>query len=287
MNTYRKIMLPSSGLFETCARHTSRSTARTLQSIYVCDPCAERLTRKAFNDRHPVFHGRAMSGYCGLCNHWRVVTQRQWFVCGPCWNIVLSYQKSIASSRAVRAWWKKDIANQFPHLELVETEAVYLSPYKRAAQTKLQGAATIRILDFQVIDTSKKPMKLLFHIEQKAGPASISEMKEFQLDVNDYNDIAGAMNVTLTPAYVVHVQAGRQYALPTNRTVAQGLWWTDMYTLKRNQKRVATRRGSDKKAIYFKPSAFRSIGTFSNELAKKSYLAMARRIKSKKLRLVS
>ena len=279
-------MSQASGLFETCARHTTRSTARTLQSIYVCDPCAKRLTRKAFNGRHPVFHGRSIPGFCGLCNRWRLVTQRQWFVCGPCWNIVLSYQKSIASSRAIHAWWKTKIETQFPHLKLVETEAVFLSPYMRAAQTKLQRAATITILDFQVIDTSKKYARLLFHIEQKAGPASISEMKEFQLDVNDYNDIAGTMNVTRVPAYIVHVQAGRQYAFPTSRTIAQGLWWTDIYALKRNQKRVATRRGSDKKAIYFKPAAFKSIGTFGSELADKGYLLMTRKIGKKKIRLV-
>ncbi len=271
MTAYREITPEASGLFETCARHTSRQTARTLQTIYLCDNCTKRLVHEAFNDRPPVYHGETMQGYCGLCSVQGDVTMRQWFVCGICWNVVLAYQKSIAATAGVHDWWGRAIAPHFRHLRLEETEPVYLSPFARSGKTKKQGAQTLSILDFLVSDISGSSPKGLFHIEQKTGPGSILEMSEFQLDVNDFNDIAGAMANTGLPAYVVHVQASQEYNFPTRKTVVRGLWWTDLFTLFAHQKRVSARRGEDKDAIYFEPSAFRSIDTFADELRRENY----------------
>jgi hypothetical protein len=231
--------------------------------------------REAFNDRAPVFHGEAIAGFCGLCNLHGDVNMRQWFVCGPCWNIVIAYQKSITASTAVREWWEQKIKPAFKTLSLTETEPVYLAPYVRGKTTKLQNAASLEILDFLVTDESVTPAKPLFHIEQKTGPTSIEEMDTFQLDVNDYNDIAGACNFTTTPSYIVHVQAGRHYVFPTRRTTVLGMWWTDIFTLKEHQLRVAQRRNEDKRAISFNPSAFKPIDTFSDELTTKGYQKLA------------
>ena len=51
----------------------------------------------------------------------------------------------------------------------------------------------------------------IFHVELKTGPGAIDTMKEFQLDVNDSNDIAGAVNHTRLPAGddCVRSQSGR------------------------------------------------------------------------------
>lgn len=288
MTPYRDIVLESSGLFEVCARHTSRATARQLQSTYLCDPCARRLMRKAFNGRHPVFHGRPFDGYCALCNYTRRVAQRQWFVCPICWNIVLSYQKSMAASRYIRAWWQKKVAKHFSAFKLEETEAVYLSPYAKRLQTKLQTAAALEVLDFSVSVRHRGRLQPLFHIEQKVGPAAVPDMKAFQLDVNDYNDIAGAMNRTGLPAYVFHVHAYREYAFPTSRTKIGGLWWTDFFTLRRHLKRVAARRGEeDKKAAYFGPAAFQTIATFPQQLSTRGYSKLARKLELKRIRLIT
>jgi hypothetical protein len=68
---------------------------------------------------------------------------RQWFVCGPCWNFILGYQKSIAASVGVRDWWASTIKAKFPKLMLDETEPVSLLPYARKKGTKIQNAASL------------------------------------------------------------------------------------------------------------------------------------------------
>src|SRR5882672_468844 len=94
------------------------------------------------------------------------------------------------------------------------------------------------------------------------------------LDVNDFNDIVGAMTNTGLPAYIVHVQASQEYTFPTRKTVARGLWWVDLFTLLAHKKRISTRRGEDKKAVYFEPRAFKPIDTFINELKSENYKSL-------------
>ena len=286
MTAYRDVALGSSGLFETCARHTARQTARTLQTIYLCDDCTRRLVGEAFNGRPPVYHGETIQGYCGLCSALRDVTMRQWFVCGICWNVILAYQKSIAATAGVHTWWDESIAPLFPAFHLEETEPVYLSSFARASRTKKQGAKIISILDFLVSDTSQRQPTPLFHIEQKTGPGSIDEMSEFQLDVNDFNDIAGAMNNTKLPAYVIHVQDAQEYRFPTRRTIVRGLWWADLFTLEKHQKRIAARRHEDKDAIYFEPSAFKSIEMFPDELRSRNFEKLTEQLAKHPLKLL-
>jgi hypothetical protein len=275
MGPYRQITTKESGWYEICARHTARQTTRMLQTAYFCDPCAEKLVAEAFNNRPPVYHGQTLQGFCGLCNKMRDVTMRQWFVCGTCWNVVLAYQKSIAASEAILAWWDREIKPRFANLALSETEPVYLSAYARSAATKKQRALTLSVLDFLVSDAAATPLLPLFHIEQKTGPGSIEEMTEFQLDVNDFNDIVGATNTTRLPSYIVHVQAAQDYALPTRKTVIIGMWWTDIFKLQAHQKRIALRRNEDKKAVYYAPSAFSAIDTFADELLVSGYKQLA------------
>jgi hypothetical protein len=105
---------------------------------------------------------------------------------------------------------RTDIGPVFPHLTLTETEPVRLSPYVRSGSSKRKDAPSLSVLDFVVSDAERP----LFHIEQKTGPGSIDEMSEFQLDLNDYNDLVGATNKTGLPTYIIHVQAGQEYLFP-------------------------------------------------------------------------
>jgi hypothetical protein len=283
---YRKITAKESGLYETCARHTARHTSRILQTGYFCDSCTKRLVHEALNDRPPVFHGQTFKGFCGLCNLKCDVTMRQWFACGPCWNVILAYQKSIAATEFLHKWWNDTIKPHFSHLNLVETEPVFLSPYARRTSTKKQSALSLSALDFLVSDTRASPAKSLFHIEQKTGPGSVEDMKTFQLDVNDFNDIVGAINYTHLPSYIVHIQAGRQYSFPTCRTVIRGMWYTDILRLKAHQLRIAVRRGEDKRAIYYDPAAFEPIEGFAKQLKAKHYKKLASKLAKSKLRLI-
>jgi hypothetical protein len=275
---YREVMAADSGLYETCARHTARHTARSLQSAYLCDECTERLVIEAFNSRPPVFHGETVKGYCGLCNKISAVTMRQWFVCGICWNVILAYQKSVAASGKLLQWWHTAIKPLFPNLGIEETEPVRLSAFARARTTKRQSAESLSVLDFLVSDISREPSCPLFHIEQKTGPNSIDEMTEFQLDVNDFNDIVGAIKTSGIPSYIIHVHAISQYLFPTRGTKVLGMWWTDILTLSKNQKRIAGRRNEDKKAIYYDPTAFRPIETFAAELQEAKHRLIAKQL---------
>ena len=282
MAPFRDVLNPESEFWEACARHTNRQTARKIQAIYLCDGCAFRLTREAFNDRPPIYHGETLRGYCGLCNENKTVTARFWFACDICWNVVLDYQKSKAACQSVHNYWSHQCATSFPHLALLETDPVYLSPYQRGGKTKRQAAETLDALDFR-IDRIGEATAPLFHIELKSGPGSIEEMSEFQLDINDSNDMIGVANKTGLPVYIFHAQLRHVYAAPTRATSAAGMWWTDIFTLMENRQAVRQRRGEDKQAGYYSPSAFKPIDTFRRELEDEHYTMLRKRLARKPL----
>lgn len=268
----------SSPFWERCARHTNSYPARTLQTAFYCDDCTVRLTREAFNLRPPVYHGSDRTGFCGLCGGRRTVALRQWFVCGICWNVILAYQKSIAASRAVRAIWGS-VAAPSLGLRMDETEPVRLSPFARAQKTKRASAGALRELDFCVFDGAAPDSRALFHIELKSGPGSIEDIKEFQLDVNDFNDVAGVANNTGLPVYLWHVQTAFEYDLPTRTTVARAAWWTDAHTLTQHLLRVSGRRHEDKRAAYFGTGAFQPLATFGVALKTAAYARLAEQLR--------
>lgn len=271
---------------ERCARHTTPTVARTLQYGFYCEDCTWRLTREAFNQRPPYYHGETVEGACGLCNRRGPVTLRSWFACGICWNVVLAYQKSLVASAAIHKYWIDQVTPDLPMLRIQETEEVRIEPFARRPKTKQQAAKLLTVLDFLVsfTEASNAP-EPVFHIEQKTGPGSIVSMKEFQLDVNDYEDIVGACLNTGLPAYVFHVRVGREYENGTRRIVPGEIWWTDVVRLRAHLKRVSGRRGEDKKAAYFIPSAFQPIHTFALELHQGGYRTLKSKIEASALAL--
>jgi len=281
----REVMTADSPHWEKCARHISAQTSRMMQSIYLCDACARRLTREAFNRRPPIYHGETVAGFCGLCNLQKQVTHRMWFVCPICWNIILAYQKSFVASRAVHEYWKVSVVPALPSLRLSEQEEVRLSGFGRSGTTKREAAASLEALDFLVTDTAAKPFQPVFHIELKAGPRAIEEMKEFQLDINDSNDIIGVIVNTRLPAYIFHVQVVQQYLPPTRRSRALGLWYTDIWTLLANRRSTKHRRGEDKQAGYYSPAAFKPISAFVGELHSQAYRELAEKVVTQPLRM--
>lgn len=282
MPLFRDTLPTTSPFWEACARETNRKTSRTVQHIYLCDGCAERLTTEAFNGRAPIYHGETVSGYCALCNQRGAVTLRLWFACAICWGVILAYQKTFVASSAVLDFWKNCIQPRFQYLRCEETEIVQLSPYARGSKTKKQLAAELTTLDFLVADIHQS-CQPLFHIELKTGPGSIEEMTEFQLDVNDSNDIIGAVKNTALPAYIFHVQVVHSYDPPTRYSVPLRIWYTDIWTLKVHRKATRQRRGEDKHAGYYHATAFRPIEEFASELETKRYEQLATQVDSLEL----
>jgi hypothetical protein len=272
--------MPNSDPFwAACARHQVRVTARQPVSLYLCDECTLELVSDCLNGRPPIYNGPIEKGYCALCNERKVLAQRQWFICGICANVVRAYGKSRAASRFVTSFWIRSVVSANPTLLLEETDAVRLEPYvigRRSVRSKL---LTVPVLDFMVmetIDTGRRPIAL---IEMKTGPGAIDQMKEFQLDENDFDDISAAAVSSGLPTYVVHVQVGTEVVPPTVRALAMNMWWTDLLTLRRNLLRTGKRRDEAKKAGYFNPAAFWSGETLSAEFANGRHVSLGERIR--------
>jgi len=276
---FLEVLSPDSPYWEKCARHQNMSTSRNVAHLFLCDECAIRLTKECFNNRPPIYHGSGLEGYCGLCNEWREIALRQWFIDPICLNVVYSYPKSIAASKLIHETWRTIVQPSFPNLQLEEIDIVQIEPFipgKRAAASKKSA------VDFLVRNTALEGSPLVFFIELKTGPSSLlgeSGMREFQLDVNDYNDIVTVMREKERPAYVFHAQVTEEYVLPTRRSVGRAVWWTDIFTLRSNLKQVRQRRGEDKDAGYYYPEAFRPIETFLAELESAGYERLAEKLK--------
>lgn len=277
--TRRPLLTPGAQHWEKCARHQNLTTTRFVAHFFLCDDCSDRLQSEVFNGRAPLFEGLHVEGYCGLCNQLTATDLRQWFICPICLNVVLSYPKGYAASRLVHEFWARDVAPSFPDLVLEELDEVKLEPFVPGRRSAKAKTTTAQALDYRVVrklsDGTAEP---LFCIELKAGPAAITEMSEFQLDVNDFNDIANGCNSLGLPAYVFHVQINDDYLPPTRRSIAKDLWWTDVWTLDESRKAIRQRRGEDKRAGYYRPSAFRVREAFMAELRGRGYEALRERL---------
>jgi hypothetical protein len=212
-----------------------------------------------------------------------MVTLRQWFICPICLNVVLGYPKSMAATQFVRDFWKTKIEVKWPELKLVESDTVQIEPFVPRKRSQKAKAITIETLDFLAQKQRGSSYEGLFHIEMKTGPSSISEMREFQLDVNDFNDIKTVVIKTGLPAYVFHIQVVEEYYLPTRRSIARGMWWTDIISLRQNLKAVRRRRGEDKDAGYYEPAIFLPSESFIEEIEKDRYKELMEKIRSKGL----
>ncbi len=251
--------------------------------MFLCDRCAGRLEHESFNDRPPLFEGLPVEGYCGLCNERTETRLRQWFICPICLNVVLSYPKGLAASKYVHEFWAREVRPEFPDLILEELDAVKLEPFIPGSRTKKNKGIVVQELDYRVVHVTGEH---LFQIELKAGPASIDAMTEFQLDVNDFNDIASGCNRCSLPAYVFHVQINDDYLPPTRRSVATNLWWTDVWALAGARKDIRQRRDEDKRAGYYQPGVFRPRATFPDELRREGYRSLTARLRDAKIPLI-
>jgi hypothetical protein len=185
----------------------------------------------------------------------------------------------VAATQFVRDFWKTEIEVKWPALKLSESDVVQIEPFVPGKRSQKAKAITVEALDFLAQRQKGDSYEAIFHIEMKTGPSSISEMREFQLDVNDFDDIKTVVTKTGLPAYVFHVQVVEDYRLPTRRSVAKGMWWADIVSLRRNLKAVRRRRGEDKDAGYYEPSVFLPLEGFIEEIKMGRYRELAERIR--------
>lgn len=270
-------LLTSDEFREKCARHKNAQTTRSRAAFYLCTGCARRLKSEALNDRAPVYVGPPFRGSCEMCNKPKEVRLVQWYVCPRCRPVIDGYAKTEVASRFVRRFWKDEIQAKAPELILTETEPVRWEAFESTKSSQRAKSESVGVLDFAVSHRSK-PQAVLFHIEMKAGPGAIDSMKEFQLDLNDSNDIARVCNKTGKPAYLVHVQIVEQQDGPTRRIIPKDLWWTDCFILNEKFKTSRQRYGEDKQAGYYDLSAFKGKKEFLAELTSANYKALTKRL---------
>lgn len=266
---FREVLLPDSPFWGKCARHQNASTANDVARLFLCDRCGLRLTRECFNDRPPIYHGELSRGYCGLCNEFKDIAMRQWFIDPICLDAVFGYSKSIAASKLVHDTWKNQIKPILPGLQLQEINAVHIAPLLADTTASSQTPSSPH---FSAIEVRKgKEEVLLFHIELNISQRSPTDISEFQLEVSDYLDIENVMRNTERPVYVFFVQVTEEHNFPTRRNVGQRLWWTDIFTLRDNLIGMRHPRGSSKHTAYFNPDVFKPIDSFIQHLVQQRY----------------
>lgn len=138
-----------------------------------------------------------------------------------------------------------------------------------------------------MFDRRRSLKKPIFYIELKTGPGSTEHMRKFQLDLNDWNDVATVCNRYRHPAYFFHAKVVEEYSGPTRRSVGKGLWWTDCFTMDKNRTSIQPRRGEGKHAAFYDATVFRPEEEFRGELERRGYVALEKKLKKRRLRTLT
>jgi hypothetical protein len=275
-------MPPGHEFWEQCARDVYHRTARTVAYLPLCTSCTRTLEVECFNRRPPFARSGSFHGFCSLCNIYQKIHLWQWFMCQTCQNVVLSYGRSRAAAQYVDNFWLSAIKPVASNFSLFETDPVKIESYRAGASSMKAKAARALIGQLQQLDFRVEELGTgnVFLIELKTGPGNPKEMKDFQLDVNDVQDISTAMEILHLPAYVFHVQIENEYRGATRRPVARNLWWADVTTFLAAESSRAERRDERKQAIYFDPSVFQAKESFVEELLERRFEDSTRALKS-------
>jgi len=250
-----------------CARCETSGKSLTLDSFFLCDNCATMLITKAFNNKRPVFEGCQVEGYCYLCGNITDVKLRQWILCENCSRVVHSYPIGILAQRHVLEW----LRSRIPWIKFDLTDPVILMPYSKEGTGKEPQP--------DITGYDDRGNKVLM-IEVKTGRSSISDMRSFQLDLSDCDDILKYVERERIATYIFHVQVVEVYAPPTSYFRCVEIWWTDIFELSKRFKRIVTRRiDRGKKAAYYDPRCFKPADSFIEEVKRRGYEDLTKRLR--------
>jgi hypothetical protein len=155
-------------------------------------------------------------------------------------------------------FWVDIVTPRFPHLLISQNDVSALRP-RREGDVSGEGP-----LDFLVED--KKTKQLVFGIENKTGRSALKEMSQFQLDVSDCDAILYHVKQLKVPAFIVHAQVLELWKPPTMGFRIAGLWWSDIYRMTEQFKKIMMRRDEQRGAAFFARAAFSAMDTFVDEL---------------------
>jgi len=255
-----------------CVRCTIERIDTALCSFFLCEVCVAALRDQAFNGNPASSWDFGATSYCALCNEQRRLRLAQWFLCPYCERLVNSYRLGRVSQAFAVEQWQRVVAPHALGITLEVVDTVTLSPYERRGRRR-ELAET---LDLRARENGA-PVSWL---ELKTGQRSIGELATFQLDHSDCDDIINVVRATGLPAFVFHVQLGREYDPPGDRIVTHGIWWTDIYAMSealvRSERR---RRNGGKMAAHFSPSCFAPLESLGPALRDGRHRALLERLK--------
>lgn len=195
----------------------------------------------------------------------------QWFLCPYCERLVNSYRLGRVSQAFAVEQWQRVVTPYAPSITLQVVDTVTLSPYERRGRRR-ELAET---LDLRAHENGA-PVSWL---ELKTGQRSIAELATFQLDHSDCDDIINVVRTTDLPAFVLHVQLGREFHPPSDHIVTHGIWWTDIYAMSealvRSERR---RRNGGKMAAHFSPACFAPLESLGEALRDGHHRALRERL---------
>lgn len=245
--------------YPTCVRHLRPRKDVKVHNYYMCDGCARRWTKEAFDGNSPLYVGESVQGYCLLCNAYRkTIKVRSWFLCDICDRVARSIGRNHVAEESILDYWDQNVKPRFPFLELVRNDESSLRPRRDTDQS---GVAAV---DFLAVDSRTE--KNVFGVENKTGRSSIRDMSQFQVDTSDCDCITNEMASLNIPVYVVHAQVLELWEPPTTGFRIVGLWWSDPYKMKDHFRSIRTRRDEMRGAAYFSKKAFSDMDTFVESL---------------------
>lgn len=254
-----------------CVRCRTERIDTGLRSFFLCEPCAAALREQAFNQNPPSSWDIRVTSYCALCNEERPLRLYQWFLCPYCDRLVNSYRLGRVSQAFAVAQWELLVAPHAPAIALEVVDAVTLSPYERRSG-KRELAET---LDLRARENGAP----VSWFELKTGQRSIAELATFQLDHSDCDDIINVVRVSSLPAFVLHVQLGREYRPPSVRVVTYGIWWSDIYAMSEAFVKSERRRlNGGKMAAHFSPACFAPLDSLGRALRDGRHRALRERL---------
>jgi len=263
-----------------CARHGQARGDTNLESLFLCDECADKFQESAFRGTAPEYVGPPVKGYCLHCNRYlEDIRLRQWFLCGVCDRVVRSIGRSIVADQYVLAWWKHNAKPILQELDLVLTDPPELQPRDRE-----QIEAKIPRVDFTCIDTRSD--HVVFGIELKTGRSHISgssigsRMGQFQLDNSDCDDILDVVRRDRHPVYLIHAQVIDRADPPTVYYAPVGLWWTDLFSMREHFQGSRRRPRETRIAAYYDVSMFQEMDAFIAHLRDDEPARLRARIES-------
>lgn len=255
-----------------CARHGSPTWDTTLESLFLCDKCADEFTNKAFWGQQPAYTGQTIQGYCLHCNRFLDVRMRQWFLCTVCVRVVRSIGRSIEANATFQKWWQNNVPREL-NLDLQLTDPPQLEPYVSSTNRPPKA-------DFECYGPDRE---ILFAIEIKTGRNCINghcgaKMTQFQLDHSDCDGILAVVRQLRVPVYLVHVQVIDRAYPPTLYYKAVGLWWTDLTKMAKCYMKSNRRGQENRTAAYYRTTMFSGMQEFLAHLKKGEHLLLRKDI---------